>query len=103
MLGLVMGQTFEHQLYYVALPLPVGPLGAWAGGAASHQAGVLDRVCQAVGDHRVVPVDQRPKLLVVPQQIPLPSSLVLCLQHKAQACIVALVLDAAEPAALALK
>src|SRR5260221_8577589 len=30
-LGLVMGQTCEHQLYHIALPLSVGALGAWAG------------------------------------------------------------------------
>src|SRR5258708_4471843 len=97
-----MRQTFKYQLHEVALPLSVGALGAWAGGAASDQAGVLDLVRQAVCDHRVVCVDERSKPVIVPQQEALPASFVLGLQDKAHARIVALVLDAAEtsPAAL---
>ncbi len=102
-LGLVMGQACEHQLYEVALPLAVGALCAWARGAASDQADVLDLVRQAMADHRVVPVDQGRELVVVPQQIPRPSSLVLSLQHKAHARIVALVLEAGKSAAPALE
>ncbi len=98
-----MGQALEHQLHKVALPLPVGALGAWAGGAASHQAGVLDLVRQAVGDHRVVPVDQRPKLVIVPEQVALRASCGPRLQYKAHARIVALVLDAGKSAAPALE
>ena len=103
MLGLVMGHAFEHQLHKVALPLPVGTLSAWAGGLAPHQAGILDLVRQAVGDHRVIPIDARGNVVVVPQQVALRASLVLGLQHKAHARIAALVLDAAQPSAAALE
>jgi hypothetical protein len=73
---------------------------AWARRTASQQAGVLDFVRQAMGDHRVVPVDQRGKPVVVPQQIPLRASLALGLDDNAHARIVALVLDAIQSPAL---
>jgi len=60
-------------------------------------------VRQAVGDHRIVPVDQRSKLLVVPQQAALRASFRTRLKDKAHARIVALVLDAAETSPAALK
>src|SRR5258708_11974891 len=98
-----MGQTFEHQWYKVALPLPVGTLSAWAGGLAPHQASVLDLVRKDVVDHRVTPIDQRGKPVIVPEQIPLRVSLVLGLDDKAHARVVALVLDAIQSPALALE
>ena len=102
-LRLVMGQAFEYQLHHVALPLPVGAPGTWAGGTAPHQAGVPDLVRQAVGDHRVVPVDDCGNVVVVPQQVALRAPLGPRLQHKAHTRVVALVLDAIQSPALALK
>jgi len=102
MLGLVMGHPFQDQLHVVALPLSVGTLSAWARGTASDQAGVLDWLCQTMADHRVVPVDNRPQLVVVPQQVAR-VSFFWFLHDKAQSGIVAFVLDAVQSPALALK
>ena len=102
-LGLVMGQACEHQLHHVALPLPVGRLCAWAGRAAPHQAGVLDLVREAMGNHRIIPIDARGQPVVVPEQIALRASCGLRLQHKAQSGIAALVLDAAQTSPPALE
>ena len=95
-LGLVVGSACKHQLHDVPIRLSVGALCAWAGGLAAHQAGVFDRVRQTMDDHRVIPIDERGKVVVVPQQEAKLSSVLLRLEHKAQACIVALVLDAAK-------
>jgi hypothetical protein len=60
-------------------------------------------VRQTVGNHRVVPIDDCGKPVVVPQQIPLRLSLVLFLDDKAHTRIVALVLEAPQAPALALE
>jgi hypothetical protein len=102
-LGLVVRCACQRQLHKVALPLSVGALCAWTGGGAADQAGVLDLVRQAMGDHRVTGVDERGQPVVVPQQEAELSSVLLHLQHKAQTRIVALVLQTGEPAAPALE
>ena len=101
-LGFVVGCACQHQLHDVPISLAVGALCAWAGGLAAHQPGVFDRVRQTMGDHRVIPIDERGKVVVVPQQkatMPFFGRL----EHKAQARVVALVLDARKPAATTLE
>jgi hypothetical protein len=60
-------------------------------------------VRQAVTNHRVIPVDERAKPVVVPHHIAVRTSLVLGLEHKAQPGVAALVLDAGQSAAPALE
>ena len=97
-LGLVVGHAAERQWHDVTISLSVGALCAWTGGLTAHQSSVLDRVRKTMGDHRVVPIDERGQLVVVPDQHATMAFFVR-LQHEAQARIVALVLEARKPAA----
>jgi hypothetical protein len=101
-LGLLIGGPAEHQLHAVAIPPAVSSLRAGTGGTASDQAGIFDRVLQAIRDHRILPVDEGRQLLILPEHIA-GLALFSCLQHKAQPGIVSLVLDAIQSPALALK
>ncbi len=92
-LGLAIRHAFQSQLHPVAVSLGVSRLRLWAAGLALHQADVLDAMIQPVFHGRVVPVDACRELVVFPDEVAL-VALRWLVQHKAQAAIVAFVLDA---------
>jgi hypothetical protein len=98
----VVGHAFQRQLHKVATALAVSPLRLRAAGFALHQAGVFDPVVQAMFHDGIIPVDEGRELIVLPNE---QSLLAFCgfLEHKAQAGIVALVLDTREAASSALE
>jgi hypothetical protein len=93
--GFLIRDASERQLHAVALARSIGPSSTWAAGLANHQSGVFDRVCQPVGHHGILPIDERGDLVVLPHQIP-GVALLGRLEHEAQSGIIALVLDAGE-------
>src|SRR5256714_4660503 len=101
-LGLAIRHAFQSQLHTVAVSLGVSRLRLWAAGLALHQADVLDAMIQPVFHDRVVPVDDCRKLVVFPDEVAL-VALRWLVQHKAQAGIVAVVLDTGKSSSPALE
>ena len=94
-LGLVIRDPLQRQLHTVPLAVGIGSLGASTGGLARDEPGILDRVAQAVGHHRVLPIDQRGQPVILPQQIP-GVALLGSLAHEAQARLIPFVFHTGE-------
>jgi hypothetical protein len=101
-LGLLVRDARERQLDEIAMALAVCPVCSRATRLALNQPGVFHAMRQAVGDHRIVPVDQGWQLVPLPQQISR-VPLLGALEDKVQARIVALVLHTPQASSLALE
>src|SRR5712692_9576466 len=100
--GFGVGNAFKGELHEVAIALSVGALCLGAAGTATDQASVLDAAIQAVCDHRIVSVDERFELILLPEQIA-PGACFCRLDHKTESRIVAFILDAGQASSPAAK
>jgi len=82
----------------VAVSLDVSPLGLWAAGFSWHQTGIFDAVIEPIFDHRVIPINESSYLVVFPEKVAVMARF-RGLEHEAQACIIAFVLDAPKASA----
>jgi hypothetical protein len=94
-LGFAVGNAFQGELHEVAITLQIGSFSLGTAGAATDQTSVLDRLIQAVLDDRIVSVDDRFELILLPKQIA-PVACFWRLDHKTEPRIVALILDAGQ-------
>src|SRR5258708_1672862 len=97
---LVVGDTFERQLHEVAVALAVSALRLGATGWTLYQAGVFDVVIQTMLHHRIIPVYERFEVILLPDQ---KAALPTFLQGKAQAGVVAFILQTSQTPPTALK
>src|SRR5215831_5164108 len=101
-LPLLVRFAFQDQLYIVAITLAVCPLCLRARGFAPEEACILDSVVKTMFHNGVVPIKYRWDTILTPDKhafiaFPWP------LYHKAQPCVIALVLDTVETSPTALE
>src|SRR5258708_31933778 len=99
---LAMWDPLTGQLHKVAVSLAIGPLSTRTGSRTPDETGIFDVVSESMGDHLIVPIDHGRHLVILPDQ-PAAIALLWRLEHKAQAGIVALVLEASKASATTLK
>src|SRR5947209_13761030 len=101
-LWLLIGKPLQSKLRIVAIPLTIRSLCLLSACPTTKKAYILDPLIQAMLDHRIIPIDESRKMILLPHQITR-IPFFWGLEDKPQPLFVGLALHAVQPSPFTLK